>query len=126
MKTMAEVITSHATHGLRDGKHVCHAPGCLWVYGRHGYPSPATVAEHVADALSAAGFGPVREAAAAGVRSIYDIWGAGGRRTVRMGEIHDADKTILSGEWDNHIKWNMADIAKERARAAAITESTTK
>ena len=61
MKTMAEVITSHATHGLRDGKHVCHAPGCLWVYGRHGYPSPATVAEHVADALSAAGFGPVRE-----------------------------------------------------------------
>ena len=73
--------------------------------------------EHVAAALSAAGFGPVREAAAAGVRSVYEIWCAGGRATVRMGEIQKVDKTILSGEWDNHIKWNMADIARERARA---------
>jgi len=62
----------------------------------------------------------VRDAAAAGVRSIFDIWGAGGRRTVRMEELQNADAKILRGEWDNHIGWNIGDIAKERARAAAI------
>jgi len=104
VKTMAEVITSHATHGLRDGKHVCHAPGCLWVYGRHGYPSPATVAEHVADALSAAGFGPVREAQARALRDAADGWQA----------------YIRAMDWGT-----TAPIAWLRARAATITESTT-
>jgi hypothetical protein len=60
----------------------------------------------------------LRTAAAAGLRSVYDIWGAGGRATIRMGELAAADKTILSGEWDNHIEWNITDIKREQERAA--------
>ena len=59
---MSLIISAHATHGLRDGKHVCHATGCPWVYSGNAYPSSQTVSEHVGEVLSAAGFGPVREA----------------------------------------------------------------
>lgn len=105
---VAEVLVKHQRQ---------NASSCLCGWAELGHSHP----EHQAEQLTAAGFGDVREAAAAGLRSVYDIWGAGGRATVRMSEIHEADRTILEGEWDQHIKWNLADIAKERARAAALS-----
>ena len=107
MSGIAEVLVAHQRQ---------NSSSCLCGWAVLGWSH----AVHQEDMLTAAGFGPVKEAAAAGLRSVQDIWGAGGRVTVRMSEIRDADQTILSGEWDNHIKWNMADIAKERARAAAV------
>lgn len=120
--SMAEVLAAHWGHscGLDECTCACGEPIGHWDAGEDMKAHQA----HQAEALSAAGFGDVREAAAAGVRSVYEIWVAGLRSTVRMGELTSADKTILSGEWDNHIKWNMADIAKERARAANIREAS--
>jgi hypothetical protein len=60
-----------------------------------------------------------REGAAAGLMSVHDIWGSVGRSIVRFGELRDSAEKILAGEWDRHIEWNIADIARARARAAA-------
>lgn len=76
--------------------------------------------------LTAAGFGLVadtkRDAAAAALLSVHDIWGSSGRSIVRMGELRDSATKILAGEWDRHIEWNHVDIARERIRAAARGE----
>lgn len=131
-KTMAEVLAAHwsaSTHTDRK-PFVDKCDGCGAVIFSWGDPTVADgsahLAAHQATALTAAGFGLVadagakRGAAAAGVRSILDIWGSVGRSVVRMGELRESETNILTGEWDKHIDWNLADIAKERARAAAV------
>lgn len=75
--------------------------------------------QEIAAALSAAGFGPVQETAAAALRSVDDIWGSGGRSIVRLSELREASQKVLNGDWDNHLRWNLNGIAKERARAVA-------
>lgn len=72
---------------------------------------------HVEERLHAAGFGPVREAAAAALHSVDDIWGAGGRSIVRLSEIRESAVNVLDGGWDNHIQWNMGDIMRRKLRA---------
>lgn len=70
---MSLIISAHGTHGLRDGKHVCHATGCPWVYSGSGYPSSQTVSEHVGEVLSAAGFGLVSDATLQATDLIRDL-----------------------------------------------------
>ena len=84
-------------------------------YARPGW---IEAAQETLDFLSAAGFGPVRDSAAAGIRSVCDVWGAGGRATVRLSELTEIAKNTRAGEWDQHIAWNLGDIAREKARAA--------
>lgn len=112
MKTMAEVIQEE----LRKGSY--QMPGETLPYEAQ--------ANAIAAQLAAAGYGPVNEAAASGVRSVVDIWaGGGGRRTVRIAELYDAARTILAGEWADHIKWNMGDIRREQERRARADKQAT-
>ncbi|MDJ0322140.1 hypothetical protein [Pseudarthrobacter sp. PS3-L1] len=73
--------------------------------------------------LTAAGFGPVQDVAAAGIRSVIDVWASGGRATVRLSELSEIAKDVQAGEWENQIKWCLGDIDRERARASRKAES---
>lgn len=64
-----------------------------------------------------------RDAAAAGLRAVCDVWGAGGRATVRLSELSEIAKDIPTGDWDRHIEWNLKDIDRERARAAVTGDN---
>ena len=122
MSDMADVLMDHhsKSYDAELGTVFCLDPTCGWNTQAHNFAIAAEeFAAHQAAALSAAGFGPVQEAAAAALRSVDDIWGSEGRSIVRLSELREASQKVLSGGWDNHIKWNMADIARERARAVA-------
>lgn len=130
-RTMAEVLSEHhSKHYDGDlGTVFCLDPTCSWDAQAHNFAIAADVfAQHQEDMLSVAGFGLLadagakRDAAAAGVRSILDIWGSVGRSIVRMGELRESEANILAGEWDRHLEWNLADIARERIRAAVRGE----
>jgi hypothetical protein len=119
VKTMAEVLNEHSDWAWSGEQGEVLCIGCDWSK-KLTMIDPAAVhfRAHQADALAAEGYGPVRDAGAAGIRSVCDIWGSEGRSIVRMGELMNADQKVLSGEWDDHIKWNMGDIRKERERRA--------
>jgi hypothetical protein len=103
-KTMAEVIREE----LRKGSYQMPADKLPY----------ETQAASIAGALTAAGFGDVREAAAAGLNSAGDVWGAGGRVTIRLSELWKIAGEIIEGEWDQHIHWNLTDIRARKAREA--------
>lgn len=80
MKTMAEVLAEHSllSHG-RTGTYACSDPDCGWQFRyrsrmddlRRGVDVVALeFAAHQADALTAAGFGPVKAAEAPEVRYV--------------------------------------------------------
>ena len=126
-KPMAEVLAKHARRGgIRNLAIHCD---CGWSESIAAMRSSKnSFAAHQAAALSAAGFGLVadakaeakRDAAAAGVRAVCDVWAAGGRATVRLSELSEIAKDITSGEWDQHIEWSLRDIDRERARSLRI------
>lgn len=132
-KSMAEVLRAHwstSTHTDRK-PFVDKCDGCGAVILTWGVPTfiggSESLAAHQAEALSAAGFGLVADAKAEGVResaaaalcSVDDIWGSVGRSVVRLSELREAAEKVLSGEWDNHLNWNLTDINRRQARARA-------
>jgi hypothetical protein len=69
---MVDIINEHARHGLRDGRHVCHAKGCDKVYEGEAYPESIVVTAHVVGQLRAAGFGSMYQAWGEGVQAGHD------------------------------------------------------
>lgn len=105
-QSMADVLAGHEM----ENSPVIRGEGytrCSCGFLSKGAYSRAAHNRHVSDSLSAAGFGPVREAAAAGVRSVVDIWaGGGGRRTVRMSELYEATQSIAT-TIDGTLVWHL-------------------
>lgn len=106
-KTITEVLVDHQRHNLRS---------CLCGWDALGKSHPA----HQEDMLSDAGFGDVREAAAAGVYALENAWGSNGRATIKSKEAINAARQMLDGEWDSLIKCEM-ELHPRRIRARAST-----
>lgn len=83
VKTMAEVIGAHAVAGMSGGTHIACRCNRAWVLH-------SEYREHLEAILTAAGFGPVKAAAAGALRDAADaldeLWNL---RKVRMGECRD-------------------------------------
>lgn len=103
-KSMAEVIREE----LRKGSY--QMPGDKLPY--------ETQATNITRALNAAGFGNVREAAAAGVYALENAAGANGRVTIKSLEAINAASDMLKGKWDSLIKCEM-DFHPRRLPARA-------
>lgn len=61
----------------------------------------------------------LRAGAAAGLETIYGIYGSGGRRTIRLGELERMAGEYADGEVDELLKYHHEDRITRRRRALA-------
>lgn len=104
-KTMAEVLAKHLLVVVDDR---CSCDEMFYDSRLTGRQIEHEHSLHVEERLSAAGFGLVAAAAAAGVYALENVWGSGGRVTIKATEATQAASEMLAGEWDSLIKCEMA------------------
>jgi hypothetical protein len=78
-----------------------------------------TLLEGDAEARTAAELELLRAGAAAGMEVVDGIYGAGARRTIRLGELLRFSRDFISGEMDELLKFHHEDRITQRRREKA-------